>query len=221
MRTKTTVNSRELVKASDICEAAKMWDAGFNPYGFGKSVKYDVLIEAKLYPPKAICGIAYKLVTGKPLKPEDFPGAKDGPWHTLLKKRGFPVVSKALPELDEESADEDLPQLNKLTTEQLRSLATVEGKNVPVRRLAKVQVFERSRYVRLLALRLADGKCASCKECAPFLRKSNGEPYLEVHHIVPLSCGGEDTEKNTEALCPNCHRERHDNLGLREGGNNA
>lgn len=39
--------------------------------------------------------------------------------------------------------------------------------------------------------------------------KVNGEPYLEVHHVIPLSQNGEDTLENAEALCPNCHREKH------------
>ncbi|MFU8787539.1 MAG: HNH endonuclease [Methylobacter sp.] len=32
---------------------------------------------------------------------------------------------------------------------------------------------------------------------------------MEVHHIVPLSQGGEDTIEYVVALCPNCHRKRH------------
>jgi 5-methylcytosine-specific restriction protein A len=37
----------------------------------------------------------------------------------------------------------------------------------------------------------------------------NEEPFLEVHHIIPLSEGGTDDLKNTAALCPNCHRAVH------------
>jgi len=40
-------------------------------------------------------------------------------------------------------------------------------------------------------------------------RKENGEPYIEIHHVVPLSEGGEDSIYNTVALCPNCHRALH------------
>ena len=39
-----------------------------------------------------------------------------------------------------------------------------------------------------------------------FIRKSTGEPYLEVHHIKFLSDGGPDRAWNAVALCPNCHR---------------
>nr|WP_275041241.1 HNH endonuclease signature motif containing protein [Halomonas meridiana] len=44
---------------------------------------------------------------------------------------------------------------------------------------------------------------------APFNRKSDGSPYLEVHHRKPLAEGGDDTVANAIALCPNCHRAAH------------
>ncbi|WP_415874108.1 HNH endonuclease [Domibacillus aminovorans] len=47
---------------------------------------------------------------------------------------------------------------------------------------------------------------SSCGHEAPFLHASNGTPYLEVHHVIPLSKGGDDTVVNAQSLCPNCHR---------------
>ena len=70
-------------------------------------------------------------------------------------------------------------------------------------------VFERNPYVVAAALRKAKGICQHCESCAPFKRKTNGLPYLEVHHILPLSRGGKDTVENTVAICPNCHRKAH------------
>ncbi|MFA6012614.1 MAG: HNH endonuclease signature motif containing protein [Desulfobacteraceae bacterium] len=55
----------------------------------------------------------------------------------------------------------------------------------------------------------AQGTCEKCLMHAPFLRKSDGSPYLEVHHRKPLSQGGRDTVENAQALCPNCHRQLH------------
>ena len=43
---------------------------------------------------------------------------------------------------------------------------------------------------------------------APF-KNIDGEPYLETHHINWLAAGGQDTIKNTTALCPNCHKKMH------------
>lgn len=70
-------------------------------------------------------------------------------------------------------------------------------------------VFIRNPDIVAERLYLANGICEDCKQMAPFYRKSDGSPYLEVHHIKPLSEGGKDTLKNTVALCPNCHRKRH------------
>lgn len=58
-------------------------------------------------------------------------------------------------------------------------------------------------------LRRANGVCEQCGDKAPFIRRSDNIPYLEVHHKVMLSEGGEDTVVNAHALCPNCHREVH------------
>lgn len=57
----------------------------------------------------------------------------------------------------------------------------------------------------------ADGACEGCGQSAPFQR-TNGTSYIEVHHRKRLPDGGEDTVENAIALCPNCHRERHDGI---------
>ncbi|WP_080753203.1 HNH endonuclease [Janthinobacterium lividum] len=55
----------------------------------------------------------------------------------------------------------------------------------------------------------AQGLCESCEQPAPFIRKADATPYLEVHHRTPLAKGGDDTVENAIALCPNCHRKSH------------
>jgi hypothetical protein len=70
-------------------------------------------------------------------------------------------------------------------------------------------VYVRNPDVVAEVLHLAKGRCGYCGENAPFFRKSGGTPYLEVHHRIPLSEGGEDTVKNAIAACPNCHRKQH------------
>jgi len=67
---------------------------------------------------------------------------------------------------------------------------------------------ERDENVAAYAKHRAAGFCDLCERLAPFLKKG-GEPYLEVHHIIWLARGGEDTISNTVALCPNCHRKMH------------
>ncbi len=69
--------------------------------------------------------------------------------------------------------------------------------------------FQRNPDVVVAVLKRANGVCESCGNPAPFVRRVDGTPYLEVHHIITLSSGGPDTEANAQALCPNCHRRVH------------
>lgn len=79
---------------------------------------------------------------------------------------------------------------------------------LPKRVITQSYQFVRNQDV-IVAVRLrAKGVCELCKAAAPF-RTRDGRPYLEVHHIVPLADGGEDTVENAVAICPNCHRRAH------------
>jgi len=82
--------------------------------------------------------------------------------------------------------------------------------------------YRRNPDVIIEVLNRANGVCEICGEEAPFLRASDGTPYLEVHHIKTLASGGEDVVENALALCPNCHRKEHfgkPGSGNREGDN--
>jgi 5-methylcytosine-specific restriction enzyme A len=68
--------------------------------------------------------------------------------------------------------------------------------------------FERNIWVSEYIKRKAKGVCQLCNNNAPF-NNSAGKPYLETHHIIWLSEGGEDSIENSVALCPNCHRKMH------------
>jgi 5-methylcytosine-specific restriction endonuclease McrA len=62
-----------------------------------------------------------------------------------------------------------------------------------------------STHVHSYAIQRSQGICESCDAPAPFETK-NGTPYLEVHHLKPISQGGSDHPENVAAVCPNCHR---------------
>lgn len=80
---------------------------------------------------------------------------------------------------------------------------------VPQRIEIRTFAFVRNTDVIVEVLERASGRCEGCLEAAPFIRGSDGSPYLEVHHRVHLADGGADTVENAVALCPNCHRQRH------------
>ena len=69
-------------------------------------------------------------------------------------------------------------------------------------------VYKRDPLVKAWVLKNSGGFCEGCRSFSPF-EKDNSEPYLEVHHLTPLSGGGPDTIQNAIAVCPNCHRRLH------------
>lgn len=77
--------------------------------------------------------------------------------------------------------------------------------------------FVRNEYIREYARVRANGICELCDNPAPF-KDYYGKPFLETHHVIFLSKGGEDSIDNVVAICPNCHRKIH-NLNLEEDVN--
>jgi len=93
------------------------------------------------------------------------------------------------------------------STERQERLKTAQAK--PKSRTATVVVHDRNPDVIAEVLERANGVCEWCKQPAPFIRRSNQTPYLEVHHVQLLAEDGADTVENARALCANCHRKAH------------
>jgi len=72
-----------------------------------------------------------------------------------------------------------------------------------------VNVYVRNNALRTLVKRRSNYSCEmpSCDYMG--FEQENGDKYIEVHHLIPLSQGGEDSLSNTVALCPICHRKLH------------
>jgi len=62
----------------------------FAAHGFAPTTTYDLVVDGRLYPPKAILGTAYELATGQRLASGDFEGGKSGAVK-VLEKLGFTV----------------------------------------------------------------------------------------------------------------------------------
>ncbi len=90
-----------------------------------------------------------------------------------------------------------------------RLVRLADAPKKPSTRIVETTIYVRNPDVVAEALYRAKGHCEYCGEPAPFLRRSDNAPYLEVHHIITLADGGDDTVENTQALCPNCHRRAH------------
>jgi 5-methylcytosine-specific restriction protein A len=52
---------------------------------------------------------------------------------------------------------------------------------------------------------MTNGDCDLCGSLTPFEKRS-GHPYLECHHIEPLTHGSKENLSNVVALFPICHR---------------
>lgn len=94
-------------------------------------------------------------------------------------------------------------------TSAARNKRLQSANKVPLLIIATTKVYARNPDVVAEVLFRAKGYCEKCKRPAPFKKKKDGKPYLEVHHKVQLSDKGEDTVANAIALCPNCHRHQH------------
>lgn len=55
-------------------------------------------------------------------------------------------------------------------------------------------------------LNRARGMCENCLQPAPFYKKSDYQPYLEIYVKKPLEQDGEANLENLMAVCPNCHQ---------------
>jgi 5-methylcytosine-specific restriction protein A len=127
----------------------------------------------------------------------------------LKRKDGStPVIPKF--SLDK-TFERKVKKASALSLEELKSRAS-KSQSKPGSRVATTTTYQRNANVVNYTLKRADGVCELCEQTAPF-KKKNGKPYLEVHHVVQLANGGEDTIENAVALCPNCHRKMH-SLGL-------
>lgn len=115
-----------------------------------------------------------------------------------------------LPTIDEFIEDEkwEIKRARKLSKSK-RFEKLKKSASKPKKIIVSQSVFRRNPYVIAEILERANGICERCGKEAPFIKDLDGTPFLEVHHILPLAEGGNDTVENAIALCPNCHRHAH------------
>jgi hypothetical protein len=79
----------------------------------------------------------------------------------------------------------------------------------PPKRTRQINDFVRDPYIVAAALARAQDQCETPNCKSQLFQRDDDRSYLEVHHILPLGEGGDDTLINAAALCPSCHRELH------------
>jgi hypothetical protein len=86
------------VKHGDVMRAIHEYDKlgpekFFSAHGFAPTTTYELVLEGRRYPPKAILGTAYELATGRRLASGDFEGGKAGAVR-VLEGLGFTIQEK-------------------------------------------------------------------------------------------------------------------------------
>ncbi|MBW8327604.1 MAG: HNH endonuclease [Thiobacillus sp.] len=109
-----------------------------------------------------------------------------------------------------EPSDQSVNEPEATTIERLRQKAYAAGaaQATPNAAVSKRSLYKRSQAVKSYVLARAKGICESCRNPAPFKKKS-GHPYLEPHHTRQLSDDGLDSPQWVGAICPTCHRRIH------------
>jgi hypothetical protein len=95
--------------------------------------------------------------------------------------------------------------------ELLARYAEQKGQNSrrPSTRLLSTRSYERNALVIAIGRIRASHRCEVPQCTHPTFATAGGIPYTEVHHIMPLADGGDDTIENVVCLCPAHHREVH------------
>jgi hypothetical protein len=86
------------VTRADVLRAIEEYDRlgperFFSEHGFAPTTTYELALEGRRYPPKAILGTAYEFATGQRLSSSDFEGGKTGAVR-VLGHLGFTVKEK-------------------------------------------------------------------------------------------------------------------------------
>ena len=169
-----------------------------------KCVNLISIINLKKLPNQLSTANLIKESDGEPLKPR----TRAGGWSyvnilPLLSIEQTVVADRLYEELDDavsQSLSDD---------DESRKLRLESAAKLPEKVQTISSNFRRNPDVVAEVLKRASGKCELCQQDAPFIKASNGSPYLEVHHWISLSKRGEDTINNAGALCPNCHKQAH------------
>ena len=183
---------------------ARIDDAGIAPHR--DSHTYDLVHNGRPYPPVAVVSFALEADGSDPVAPGRIRGGKGTPAFRALEDAGFSVIPKCFRPTND--GDALAARAAEILADDLLGDSPPAGNLHPPRCETSTESYLRDPAVKAWVLRDAGGRCQGCCEEAPFVR-ADGQPFLEVHHVVPLSGGGPDTVDNSVAICPNCHRRYH------------
>ena len=153
----------------------------------------------------------FKICDGTQLKPR----TQAGRWSYIIPLSNLAIIDYTLKTFIDKEFE---LQVNKSLkdSDTLRNVRLEKAPKYPTRIQTVSFSFKRNPDVVAAVLSRSNGVCEFCNRQAPFFKSSDNSGYLEIHHLKPLSEGGEDTVFNAAALCPNCHREAHFGINKNE-----
>ncbi len=161
-----------------------------------KSVRYDLLIDRKKYPPKYVISTANKYLDGKEWSPHDFIASEA---KNYFIRRGYKILDREKSKIQSEVIESKYPEgKEKYKLHRHLERDTSIGKKVKEQRLDEVI-------------------CDVCNFSFLDTYGELGAGFIEAHHTVPVSemKGTRKTKANEIALvCSNCHRMLHSGENL-------
>jgi 5-methylcytosine-specific restriction endonuclease McrA len=118
--------------------------------------------------------------------------------------------------LNEDTLKED--RENKIINDELSLITPIifedQAMEITSSKISSKLTYERNLQVAINSLAHSNYKCEIDPNHKTFKRKNKDEPYLELHHLIPLSKQklfkfSLDVEANVVSLCSTCHNEIH------------
>lgn len=160
-----------------------------------------------------------KLLGQPPTSPDKYTVGDELNWECLLTwtKSDIVIVTRDRTFLDNQTLLKNEfsaatgRSLLKITDSLAEGLEQIGQASEQIKAAEEVSSFRyiRSPAAKSATLLRAQRACEMCGINISSEMDPDGPPYLEVHHVIPLSAGGLDTPENMLALCPNCHRKIH------------
>lgn len=172
---------------------------GFDPHG--ANTTYAIIARDKAYPPLAVAAFAIEADGGGVAAPGSLRGDRQGRLFKLLEEAGCTILPLESPGDELIEADD--------TGDRVAGEVDPAGAEIPETYVVAGVRHRRLKSVCDAVRRRASGRCEACGDVASFIRRSDGSPYLEVHHVIPLADGGADTVWNAAGICANCHARCH------------
>lgn len=137
----------------------------------------------------------------------------DVPEDLFEKTNELSQIYKIKSELEDDKYVLEVNQVSNINSYSLEDILEL-SKNAPTYIEANVKRYIRNPTIARWALQRANYKCEINPEHETFIKSSDSKPYVEPHHIIPLSEQKNfnlnlDNVENIISLCPNCHRQVH------------